>query len=152
MSNQYGYQPQAAPPKSGGALKVILIIVGVLIILCCGSAGIAIYMFYTGVTAVGAEVVKMAVTETPEANEAVGEIQSVKVNLADQSAEVVGSKGKGTVNIRKDGEGADLKMSDGRVIPLTLPDKPKLDAESETDDAEEPPVEPAPAAPPAPTP
>jgi hypothetical protein len=151
MSNAYNYQPQAAPPSSGGgALKVILIILGVLLILCCGGVGITVYVAYTGVNAIMVEGAKQALKDSPEAQAALGEVQSVSIDTTASGKQdtlvvnITGSKGTGTVTLAKDGKSAELKMSDGRVIPLALPAPKKEETEvklpdlnSTTEEAEE---------------
>lgn len=138
--DQFGnFSGNPAPPKSSGAGKIILIvllIMGVLGLLCCGGFGA---MTYFGMK-MGAEQIVAPLKSNPQLVEEIGDFQSASMNLTATGQEaqknpnpggqpaivmdVRGSKGTAKLLITLSRQGSDeieravMRTNDGREIEL----------------------------------
>jgi hypothetical protein len=121
-------------PPTKSKLPLILGIVFVLLLLCCGG-GIAVVYF--GLSYGSKEVAKMSINQSPQAREAIGDVQSASMDMSSMGSnpgkmvlDVKGSKGSGKLFMKQDpGQQPvplELKMSDGTVIQFGP--EPELDA------------------------
>lgn len=115
---------------SGGGkiLKIILIVMGILGFLCVGG-GIAGYFVIQNLVTQGLTMLaKGAVESSAEAKEAIGEVQTVSINLeaskqrASEGAvfDIRGSKSNAVMVLDQESKSGQLELSDGRKIPLVL--------------------------------
>jgi hypothetical protein len=134
MSNSpYYYQPQNAPQANKGSggnktLKIVLIVGGILMLLCCGGGVAAVFVIRGMVNEGLAMTAKSAVESSQEAKEAIGDVESARLNLkasterGDRSAviDVHGSKGDAKMIINEDKKTGMLELPNGSNIPLTI--------------------------------
>jgi hypothetical protein len=138
MSNSDQFSAQPTPQKSGGSstLKIVLIVLGVLGVLCCGGIGAAVYFGAGYLNEMMATVVSDAVKTSPEVKAEIGEVESITINYEgiaeEQEAsgeagvlvyDVKGSTGEGKAlaKVTTGAQQADwikFRTSDGREFEL----------------------------------
>ena len=143
----------ASPPPKDNTVKIVLIVLGVIalvaLLLCAGLVGLGIYGVRQATSAVQsglAEAIAGEILETPEAQQALGEVTAMRVNFGDladpEQAQMIpvrveGTQGSGVLQLQmQDGEpiAATLVMDDGQTIELPVPERIEVVQDEELDE------------------